>query len=128
MWSAFDHWPLAVDQLPHIFFVSSIWAYTGRFFGNEYALSRRGRSGAERGWGPCGCPPCLWRVGPSPRGRPQGPTPHIRATPAPTRGGVSTPQKPTPESHLRLPSLTGYRPQHLHYALLTVDPHPIAGV
>ncbi len=69
-----------------------------------------------------------WRVGPSPRGRPQGPTPHIRATPAPTRGGVSTPQKPTPESHLRLPSLTGYRPQHLHYALLTVDPHPIAGV
>src|SRR6266700_6262662 len=39
-----------------------------------------------------------WRVGPStPPGRPQGPLPRIHATPAPTRGGISAPQKPTPE-------------------------------
>src|SRR6266568_9534205 len=45
------------------------------------------------------------RVGPSiPHGRPQGPhtqsprlRPRIHATPAPPRGGISAPQKPTPE-------------------------------
>src|SRR6266581_3653581 len=39
------------------------------------------------------------RVGPSiPHGRSPGPLPRIHATPAPPRGGISAPQKPTPES------------------------------
>src|SRR6266568_7324239 len=58
--------------------------------------------------GLCGCPPDLVESGPfstcppdrMPRGRPQEPTPHIHATPAPTRGCVSTPTKPTPERPL----------------------------
>ncbi len=57
------------------------------------------------------------RVGPSiPHGRPQGPhtqsprlRPRIHATPAPTRGGISAPQKPTPERRASWPLHTKSR-------------------
>src|SRR6266700_2609963 len=65
------------------------------------------------------------RVGPSiPHGRPQGPhtqsprlRPRIHATPAPPRGGISAPQKPTPES------LVGVRLAHLR-SVQKKETHP----
>ncbi|SRR6266568_5884271 len=57
-----------------------------------------------------------WRVGPSiPHGRSPGPLPRIHATPAPPRGGISAPQKPTPESQ---PEGGRFRPPKWHSGLI----------
>src|SRR6266487_2406363 len=67
-----------------------------------FCHGERHRGGAGAAWGGVGALVAArrasWRVGPSiPHGRSPGPLPRIHATPAPPRGGISAPQKPTPE-------------------------------
>src|SRR6266571_5529446 len=82
-----------------------------------FCHGERHRGGAGAAWGGVGALVAArrasWRVGPSiPHGRPQGPLPHIHATPAPPRGGISAPQKPTPE-----------RGDHPEHSLLVIYHH-----
>ena len=70
-----------------------------------FCHGERHRGGAGAAWGGVGALVAArrasWRVGPSiPHGWPPGPLPRIHSTPAPPRGGISAPQKPTPERWL----------------------------